>query len=481
MKFRVFTLVLFISIIAKSYSQTSIESANNLVQVLVEKYLDLEGRPPGISIAVSQNNEIVFAHGFGYADISKNKPVIVETQFRTASVAKLITATSLARLIQENRIDLDAPISKYFKSVPKKYAEITTRQLAGHIGGVTHYSEEDKIENRFYSSVDDALNVFIHIDPLSKPGDNYLYTTYGYVLLSKIIEQASGQKFLDYLENQVFRPLNMHSTGPELRREPSKHMTKIYDVYQDGINKGYAFNQDYQEDPSYKWAGGGFISTPTDLIKMANAYTNGFIRPDVVEEMFRSQKVNSGKETGVGIGWRGSYDMAGRRVFEHAGYQRGTRSVLSFFPHDKTAVAILANAHFLNRIEESAHMLALPYLKETSATEQPKGVGKVTVNIIDYDGNLTTEEAKIVLNGESDRIIFSRKDGVENTYPFVYMERDNIYALIHNDGILYSELRVESSKLKGKIMRYKSPLLSIPSTQKPFMKFEGVFKSLSQE
>ena len=473
MKIKNLVLILFFLSSIQCFSQKPNVEAENLVRVMVEKYMGLEGRPPGISIAIGKNNEIVFAQGFGYADVSDHKPVILTTQFRTASVAKLITATALGRLIQEKRIDIDAPISKYFKSVPRKYSKITTRQLAGHIGGVSHYSKEEKIENRFYNSVDDALNVFIHIDPLFQAGENYKYSTYSYVLLSKIIEEASGMSFLKYLDEQIYSPLGMTLTSPELRKQPSENMTKIYDVSDSGINKGYAFNKDYQEDPSYKWAGGGFISTPTDLIKMANSYTNGFLQPDVVEKMFESQKLNSGQKTGVGIGWRGSYDMENRKVYEHAGYQRGTRSVLSIFPDDKVSIAILANAHILYRIEESAHMLALPFLKAPSPKEQPKGIADVNVEIIDYDGNLTNEKAKIVLNGENDRLIFETKDGIKVTYPLVYLERDNIYALIHKDGILYTELDMENGNLNGKTMRYKSPLLTAPNTQKPFMKFEG--------
>lgn len=471
-KISIYLILFLVSI--NCFAQKANQDADNLVQVLVEKYMDLDGTPPGISIAVSKNNEVCFAKGFGYANVAKNEPVTIETQFRTASVAKLVTATSLARLIQENKIDINEPISNYFKSVPKEYSKITTKQLAGHIGGVTHYSQEEKIEDRFYNSVDDALNVFIHIKPISKAGTNYQYSTYGYVLLSKIIENASGQPFLEYLDNQLFMPLDMKSTSAELRAKPSKNMTKIYDVYEDGISQGYPFNKDYQEDPSYKWAGGGLISTPTDLVKMGNAYTNGFLRQDIVDLVFKSQKLNSGQETGVGIGWRGSFDMANRRVYEHAGYQRGSRSVLSVFPNEKLSIAILTNAHKLNRIEESAHMLSLPYLTEPSPIDQPKGMAELSVDIIDYDNNQSTETATLILNGETDRIIFNSKNNGEKVYSLVYMQRDNIYALIHTDGILYTELNVENGKVNGKVMRYKSPLQSSPNLDKPFMKFEGV-------
>jgi hypothetical protein len=116
-------------------------------------------------------------------------------------------------------------------------------------------------------------------------------------------------------------------------------------------------------------------------------------------------------------------------------------------------------------------MLALPYLTKVSPKEQPKGIGELNVEIIDYDDNLTTETATLVLNSETDRLIFEK----EIVYSLVYMQRDNIYALIHKDGILYMELNVDNGKVNGKVMRYKSPLQSSPNLDKPFMKFYGVF------
>lgn len=469
MKRIIILFIIFILFYENTKGQTSINEAENLVQLLVEKYMDLDGTPPGVSVAISHNNQIAFAKGFGYADLKNYIPVTTETQFRTASVAKLITATSLARLIQEEKIDIDEPISKYLNSVPKEYFKITAEELAGHTGGVTHYSSEQKVEARYYGSIDDALTTFIHIKPLFSAGTNYQYSSYGYVLLSKAIENVSKKSFLNYVNEQIFEPLNMTSTGPELKASPSSNMSELYDMNDGGINKGYPSSIKDKEDLSYKWAGGGFISTPMDLVKLANAYTNGFFRKDVVELMFRSLKLSSGKETGVGLGWRCSYDMANRKVYEHAGYMRGTRSVLSLFPEEKVSIAIMMNSPNLNRIEESAHMLALPYLTNPSPAKQPLGIGQLSVEIIDYDGNITTEEATLVLNGESDRLII----GNGTNYPLVYMQRANIYALIHRDGILYTELNIENGSVNGKVMRYKSPLLLSPNLDRPFMKLSG--------
>ncbi|MFY7787945.1 MAG: serine hydrolase, partial [Thermoflexibacteraceae bacterium] len=140
---------------------------------------------PALSIAISRNGEIVFAEGFGYADIVQKKPVTTTTQFRTASVAKVITATALAKMTQDKIIDLNAPISQYVKDLPAPYQPLTAKQLAGHLAGVPHYNIfTDKIENRFYATTKEALNVFLHQHLLAAPNTSYNYSTHGFTLLS---------------------------------------------------------------------------------------------------------------------------------------------------------------------------------------------------------------------------------------------------------------------------------------------------------
>lgn len=229
--------------------QRELGQSKDLVNTLVNAYLKSEGSPPGVSVAILRNGELIYAEGFGYADVAAKKEVTTATQFRAASVSKVMTATALAKLMQENKLDLDQPVQQYVPQFPEKSYPITPRLLAGHLAGMPHYSFTDRTEKRFYPSVEDALSVFSHQKLLSEPGTRYSYSTHGYTLLSAVVEGASGLPFLEYMKKEIFQPLDMASTGPDLRNEEMKNKSELYAVNQSGTASIIAD----PEDPSYKW------------------------------------------------------------------------------------------------------------------------------------------------------------------------------------------------------------------------------------
>src|SRR5215207_2866241 len=180
-------------------AQRTADRPTRLVRAMAEQLL-ATANLPGLSIAISRNGQVVFAEGFGYADIERRRRITPDTRFRIASVSKVVTVTALAKLVEDGRFDLDAPIQRYVPSFPAKAWPITSRQLAGHLSGMPHYSEADRIEPRFYSSVTDALGVFAHVGLKFEPGTAYSYSTHAFTLLSAAIEGAAGQPFLDYVQ-----------------------------------------------------------------------------------------------------------------------------------------------------------------------------------------------------------------------------------------------------------------------------------------
>jgi len=96
---------------------------------------------PGVQVAVALKGKLVWSEGFGYADAERKKPVTRETQFRIGSVSKPLTATAVALLYEQGKLDLDAPVQRYVPSFPDKGYPITTRLLAGHLAGIRHYKD----------------------------------------------------------------------------------------------------------------------------------------------------------------------------------------------------------------------------------------------------------------------------------------------------------------------------------------------------
>jgi CubicO group peptidase (beta-lactamase class C family) len=286
-----------------------------------------------------------------------------------ASVSKLFTATLLGLAVQDGRVDLDAPIDRYVNGFPRG-DRITTRQLAGHLSGLGHYQEADRLgpSPPHYDSVIDALEVFKASPPVGPPGRDYLYSTHGFTLLSAVLERAIGEPFLDAMQSRVFGPLGMRSAAPYQPGQMGADMSDLYIRRQ-----GRATLVDRPADPSYSWGGAGFASTPSDLVRLAPAYWNGMLRPETVAEMWKSQRNGAGDTTGVGIAWRTGVGATGRRIAHHAGADQGARVILVAYPEDRVAIATTTNTVWTSVVLLNAEMFR-EALEATSAPDTlPQG------------------------------------------------------------------------------------------------------------
>ncbi len=268
----------------------------------------VEGDVPGLSVAVANASGIVWEAGFGWADIENQIPMGTGIRQRTGSISKILTTAALARLIEEDRIDLDAPIQTYVPGFPEKTWPITVRQLAAHIAGIRHYKDDEFVITEHFDSVSEGLSIFSN-DPLEfEPGTQYSYSSYGWNLISAAIEGASGQNFLAFMQSVVFAPLDLANIEPEDVRFPVARMATPY-LSQDGEITIAPF-----VDNSYKWAGGGFISTSGDLARFAMAHAGpGYLSDETLNLLFANQYLADGTEVSRGIGWQSGWHQYERR------------------------------------------------------------------------------------------------------------------------------------------------------------------------
>lgn len=294
---------------------------------------------PGLSVAVGVRGRIVWAEGFGWADIEQRVPVRPSSKFRVGSVAKPMTAALLALVYQDGEIDLDAPVQRYVPSFPQKEHTITTRQLAGHIAGVRHYQGEERLSSHYYETILEGLEIFQDDPLLFEPGTQYAYSSYGWNLVSAVIEGATGKPYLTQMEERVFEPLGMRDTSADQNRFIVFDRVRPYVVDEDGrfANAPYV-------DNSYKWAGGGFVSTAEDLVRFGLAHLESdFLEAATLEMLHTSQKTQDGEETGYGIGWRVGKDEHGRRIIGHGGGSVGGTTTLAIYPEQGLAIAMITN------------------------------------------------------------------------------------------------------------------------------------------
>jgi serine beta-lactamase-like protein LACTB, mitochondrial len=277
---------------------------------------------PGLQVAVAIDGKLVWSEAFGYADIARHARVTRTTMFRIGSVSKPLTSVAVAQLVLGGKLDLDAPVQRYVPSFPQKPWPVTTRELAGHVAGIRHYQGNEFLSNTPYRSVTAGLSIFANDTLLFEPGTRFAYSSYGFNLVSAVIEGASGENFLAYMGAHVIRPLGLTHTAPDRVDSLIPDRTAFYDP--DTVHGG--FQVAAPVDNSYKWASGGFTSSAEDLVRFGSALLQpGFLPQTSLDLLFTSQKTRDGQPTGYGVGWFVATDSLGHhRVFHGGGAVGGT-------------------------------------------------------------------------------------------------------------------------------------------------------------
>lgn len=307
-------------------------------RALAKQWMDERGYV-GLGISVGIKGEIVWSEGFGHADLEQQVPVTRDTKFRIGSVSKSVTAAALAQLVEQGKLDLDAPVQRYVPSFPDKGKPVTVRQLAGHLAGVRHYKGDEFLLARRFHSVTESLAIFKDDPLLFDPGTRYSYSSYGWNLLSAVVEGASGQNFLDYMRANVFDRLSLKTMAADENDKIIPHRTRFYQRSSDGAVRNAPY-----VDNSYKWAGGGFLSTMDDLVRFGSAHLQpGFLKAETLAVLFTSQKTTAGELTNYGIGWSVRTDDKGRRTISHSGGSVGGTTMLLIYPESGIVVALAVN------------------------------------------------------------------------------------------------------------------------------------------
>jgi CubicO group peptidase (beta-lactamase class C family) len=299
----------------------------------------LLGGAPGLQIAVAKEGQIVYSKAFGLADVDTQAPVTPETKFRIGSISKVLTAVAIVQLAEQGKLYLDAPIQRYLPSFPDKGATITSRMLAGHLGGIRHYEGAERTNQHHYASIVDGLKIFQN-DPLAgPPGAQFNYSSYGFNILGAIVEAVTGESFNNHIQRNICRPLNLRSTTAD---QPNGLIAQRAQCYCAAPGKPPQVAP--YIDNTYKLPSGGYLSTADDLVRLGSALIQpGFLRADSLEQLFTPQKTKAGQSTGYGMGWFVGKSRSGREIYWHSGGAAGGSSMLLIYPQSKVTIAMVAN------------------------------------------------------------------------------------------------------------------------------------------
>lgn len=336
-------ICLLIGLHVNSQSSKSIEAAISRSQFLAEETLK-KNNLPSLSIAVAIDGKLIWKEAFGFADIEQKIKADPDFhQYRIGSISKSITATALGQLKEEGKLNFDDPIQKHVSYFPEKRFPITIRNVAGHLSGIRHYKGFEFFSNKHYTDIKSTLDVFKADSLLSQPGSKYSYSSYGWNLLSAVVEEASSSPFLEYMHKQIFTPLQMQQTVADDKTKMIDGRTQYYN------NKSGNLVIAGEVDLSVKYAGGGFLSTAPDLIKFAQSYYDRtLLKKATINEMWQPMKLNNGKINRYGIGWRQGSDQKNRKWVGHSGGSVGGTSRMFLFPEKEMIIVILCNQSSAN-------------------------------------------------------------------------------------------------------------------------------------
>lgn len=306
---------------------------------------------PGVSVAVGVHGELVWAEGFGWADLERRVPVKPDTRFRLGTASTALTSAAIGLLLEKGSLDLDAPIQTYVPEFPKRNWPVTLRQVLGHTAGLgTDGGDESSLYGEHCERAADALVHFADDDLRFEPGTKYRYSNYGWIVASAAIERTSRESLRRMMREQVFEPLGMTHTRDDPGPEPSAARATSY-------FPRYAADPRYGPDPMRPidlscYAGAAaYISTPSDLVRFGMALENGtLLKPETVRLLQTSQRLPSGEDTGYGLGWDlETVTLAGQSA-EVVGYEGqllgGPLSSLMIVRDRGLVVAVVSNTSY---------------------------------------------------------------------------------------------------------------------------------------
>ena len=292
---------------------------------------------PGASVLVSQNGEVIFQKGFGYANIEKKIPVTPDTKFKIGSISKQFTAAAILKLQEEGRIRTEDKLSKYLPDFPRGN-EVTIYQLLTHTSGIHDYDFQPNLDVSQPVTPQALLDV-IKKNPFDfNPGERFQYDNSGYFILGYIVAKLSGRSLADYLYETFFKPLGMTNTGIYETNIVLNNEAQGYSMKDETVKKA-----EFQE-MSWALGVGSIYSTTRDLYKWNEAVFNGTVLTDAtLRTAFTQAALNNGGKVDYGFGWFISINR-GVRFIQHSGVSSGFFSYLERQPENKLTVCVLLNS-----------------------------------------------------------------------------------------------------------------------------------------
>ena len=298
-----------------------------------------EQRIPGLSLAVTIDNELIFTKGYGAANVELRSPALAESVYEVASLTKQFVAVAVLLLNQDGKLSLDDPVSRHLPEAPPAWEKITLRHLLTHTSGIPDYDDAGQpLDPRHDYTEDELVGRAAKLPTKFAPGLRWNYSNTAYVMLGVIVHRVSGMFYGEFLRARVFSRLHMGNTNVNRPDDLLPFRAAGY-----RLEAGLLKNQEFLAPTQCATGDGGLVSTVVDLAKWDAAIQSGaLLPPEAWDQVFKPVTLNSGKSFPYGFGWF-IREQAGRPYYEHSGHLQGFASHILRFPRARVSVVVLAN------------------------------------------------------------------------------------------------------------------------------------------
>lgn len=375
----ILTTALFLTLSQIGLTQTSFDK-----EKLDNYFVTLEQNNKFMgSVAVSKNGEIIYSKTIGFADVENNIKATEKSKFRIGSISKSFTAVLVLIAVEQNKVDLNQTIDKWFPGILHAN-KITIKHLLGHRSGIHNFTnDEDYLTWNTQAKTEEEM-----VEIIAKGGSDFIpgskseYSNSNYVLLTFILEKTLNKPYSDLLQDHIVKPLGLSNT----------YVFGRINTF-DSECKSYKFLGSWKEEPETDYTiptgAGAVTSTPVDLTKFSDALFSGQLLTPESLEIMKSTRDGYGN----GLFQIPFYDKIG---YGHTGGIDGFSSVFSHFPEDTISFALTSNGTNMNNNDISIAVLSAVYGKPYEIPEFK--TYKVTSEELDqYLGVYTSKQIPLTI------------------------------------------------------------------------------------
>jgi CubicO group peptidase (beta-lactamase class C family) len=429
---------------------------------------------PGATVLVAKGGKVLYRKAFGMANMELDVAMKPEMVFEIGSMTKQFTAVSILMLMEQGKLSLTDNVTKFIPDYPTHGHKITIHHLLTHTSGIKSYTGMQEWAPLWRKDLtpSEMIDVFKNQPMDFAPGEKYLYNNSAYFMLGYIIEKASGQTYQQFLEENIFKPLQMNNSYYGSHKQIIRNRAAGYQN-QNGFNNAEFLSL------TQPYAAGSIMSNVDDLLKWQLAVRdNKLIKKETIQLAFTDYKTNDGKPIHYGYGWFMN-EINGSATIEHGGGIFGYTTNGIWLPKEDLYVVMLTNRDDIGPGDISTRLAAIAIGKPYP--DAAKGIAIKSESVKNLAGVYEFEDGSIRSIIYEDGVLYSQRQGssrfklipvAENKFAY-----ENSFSTIEftntsgGEGVAMFKSRIDEVKgiKTDKVIKEKEALVLAPEQMQPFV------------